>query len=51
MRQSIQIGLTITAKDRFVTKTGGRVFDIVSRENPSNQNRFQIFLLKENVDG
>lgn len=30
---------------------GTRVFEIVSRENPMNQNRFVIFLLSENVNG
>ena len=35
--------------DRFYL--GTRVFEIVSRENPMNQNRFVIFLLSENVNG
>ena len=39
----------IDTMDRFVL--GTRVFEIVSREKPMNQDRFVIFLLEENVNG
>jgi hypothetical protein len=38
-----------TTKDIFMS--GSREFEIISRENPMNQNRFIIFLLTEEVDG
>mgnify|MGYP001594698068 CR=1 FL=1 len=39
----------VNTDDRFIS--GSRVFEIVSKENPMNQNRFVVFLLEENVDG
>lgn len=46
-----QIGLTLTAKDRLVSATGGRKFDIISREDPLEQHRMMLLFLSENVDG
>lgn len=37
--------------DRFYDSAGTRIFEIVSKENLMNQNRFLIFLLKEMVNG
>jgi len=42
-------GHDITTSDRF--ENCGRIFEIVSKENPMNQDRFSIFMLKEFVDG
>jgi head-tail adaptor len=44
-----QFATTIDTADRFVS--GSRIFDIVGRENPMNQNRFMILFLTENVNG
>ena len=45
------IGVAITAMDRFVSMTGQRIFEIVSREDPLEQHRMMIFLLTESVNG
>jgi len=45
------VGLTATSKDRFVSQTGQRVFEIVSKEDPLEQHRMMIFFLEENVNG
>ena len=42
-------GSDILTTDRFML--GSRIMEIVSKENPLNQNRFAIFLLTENVNG
>lgn len=43
------LGGTIATIDRLYL--GAREFEIVSREDPMNQQRFAIFFLTENVDG
>lgn len=42
-------GGSVTTMDRFYL--GTREFEIVSREDPMNQQRFTIFFLTENVNG
>jgi len=42
-------GHDITTSDRF--ENCGRIFEIIGKENPMNQDHFSIFFLKEFVDG
>lgn len=44
-----QFASSVVTMDRFVL--GARTFEIISKENPVNQNRFLIFLLEEKVNG